>query len=261
MKIGTPKEMFEGEARVAMTPDSAAQLQKLGHECVIETGAGMLAGFSDADYKAAGVEVVKTAAALWKAADVVAKVRPPDDAEIKRLREGQTLISFFNPGGNEKQMDRPPRKAPPSSRWTWCRASAARRRWMRSLDGQYRGLPRGDRGGQQLWPLLHRSDHGRGQGAAGQGSGRRRGRCRSCRDRHLDHRSARSPTPSTCAPKWPSRSNRWAPSSSSSISRKSSRTARRPAAMPLSPRPSSAKRSWPSSASWRPRSTSSSPPR
>ena len=104
MKIGTPKELFEGEARVAMTPDSAVQLQKLGHECLIETGAGKLAGFSDADYKAAGVDVVKTAAALWKAADVVAKVRPPEDAEVKRLREGQTLISFFNPGGNEKHM-------------------------------------------------------------------------------------------------------------------------------------------------------------
>ena len=74
MKIGTPKEIFEGENRVAMTPESALQLQKLGHECVIETGAGEKAGFSDADYKEAGVEVAKTAAALWKAADIVAKV-------------------------------------------------------------------------------------------------------------------------------------------------------------------------------------------
>ena len=104
LKIGTPKEIFEGEARVAMTPDSAQQLQKLGHECVIEAGAGAAAGFDDASYKAAGVEVVKTAAALWKAADVVAKVRAPDAAEMKRLREGQTLISFFSPVANEKEM-------------------------------------------------------------------------------------------------------------------------------------------------------------
>ncbi|WP_298842222.1 Re/Si-specific NAD(P)(+) transhydrogenase subunit alpha [uncultured Roseobacter sp.] len=104
MKIGTPKESFEGEARVAMTPDSATQLQKLGHECVIETGAGALAGFADADYRAAGVEVVKTAAALWKAADVVAKVRAPSDAEMKRLRDGQTLISFFSPVADEAKM-------------------------------------------------------------------------------------------------------------------------------------------------------------
>ena len=89
MKIGTPKEIFEGENRVAMTPASAKDLQKLGYECVIEAGAGAGAGFSDQSYKDAGVEVVKTAAALWKAADIVAKVRPPEDAETKRMREGQ----------------------------------------------------------------------------------------------------------------------------------------------------------------------------
>jgi len=104
VKIGTPKEIFEGEARVAMTPDSAAQLQKLGYTCVIEAGAGMAAGFSDKSYEDAGVEVVKTAAALWKAADVVAKVRPPSEAEVKRMNEGQTLISFFYPVANEALM-------------------------------------------------------------------------------------------------------------------------------------------------------------
>ena len=95
MKIGTPKEMFEGERRVAMTPESAAQMQKLGHDCLIETGAGAEAGFSDADYTAAGVEIAKTAAALWKAADVVAKVRAPDETEVKRLRDGQTLDFIY----------------------------------------------------------------------------------------------------------------------------------------------------------------------
>ncbi len=105
MKIGTPKETASGEARVAMTPESAKALQKLGYDCVIETGAGAGAGFSDAAYKAAGVEVVKTAAALWKAADIVAKVRPPTEAEAKWLRKGQTLISFFNPSGNDKLME------------------------------------------------------------------------------------------------------------------------------------------------------------
>ncbi len=88
-----------------MTPDSALQLQKLGHTCVIETGAGAAAGFDDAAYEGAGVEVVNTAAALYKAADVVAKVRPPSDAEVKRLRAGQTLISMFNPAGNKDLME------------------------------------------------------------------------------------------------------------------------------------------------------------
>jgi NAD(P) transhydrogenase subunit alpha len=106
LKIGTPKEVFEGEARVAMTPDSAKLLQKLGYECAIEKGAGEAAGFSDAAYEAAGVEVIKTAAALWKAADIVAKVRIPNDTEMKRLRKEQTLISFFNPGGNAEGLEK-----------------------------------------------------------------------------------------------------------------------------------------------------------
>tara|TARA_R110002049_G_scaffold23545_2_gene83234 strand:+ start:45523 stop:47097 length:1575 start_codon:yes stop_codon:yes gene_type:complete len=105
LKIGTPKEIFDGENRVAMTPESALQLQKLGHECVIETGAGAAAGFDDAAYQAAGVTVAKTTAALWKAADVIAKVRAPSDAEVKRLRADQTLISFFNPAGNTDLME------------------------------------------------------------------------------------------------------------------------------------------------------------
>lgn len=104
MKIGTPKELFEGENRVAMTPASALELQKLGHVCVIETKAGMAAGFSDKAYKDAGVEVVKTATALWKAADIIAKVRVPDATEMKRLREDQTLISFFSPVADAKKM-------------------------------------------------------------------------------------------------------------------------------------------------------------
>ena len=105
MKIGTPKEVFEGENRVAMTPDSATQLQKLGHECYIETGAGANAGFADEAYEAAGVTVVKTAAALWKEVDIIAKVRQPNETELKRLTADKTLISFFNPAGNEEGME------------------------------------------------------------------------------------------------------------------------------------------------------------
>ncbi len=99
MKIGAPKEIFAGENRVAMTPASAKELMKLGHTCVIQSGAGAAAGFSDEAYKEAGVDVVKTAAAVWKA-DVVVKVRPPSEAEAKKLSKGQTLISFFYPGQN-----------------------------------------------------------------------------------------------------------------------------------------------------------------
>ncbi len=101
MKIGAPKETYDGEARVALTPDSAARLQKLGYDCLIETGAGAGASISDAAYEAAGVSVVASAADLWDQADVIAKVREPSDAEIAAAPEGKTLISFVWPAQNE----------------------------------------------------------------------------------------------------------------------------------------------------------------
>ena len=99
--IGTPKETTKDENRVAMTPQSAVELQKLGFDCIIQKGAGAAARFSDADYKAAGVTVVSTAADLWKKADVVAKVRAPSTAETKKFSKGQTVISFMTTSENE----------------------------------------------------------------------------------------------------------------------------------------------------------------
>ena len=104
MKIGAPKESASGEARVAMTPASAKDLQKLGYECMIEKGAGAAAGFDDAAYKDAGANVV-TGEGIWNDADVVAKVQPPTETEVHDLSDGQTLISFFYPAANEKLLD------------------------------------------------------------------------------------------------------------------------------------------------------------
>lgn len=104
MKIGALREVFDGEARVAVTPSSAAHLQKLGHEVFVEAGAGARSGFSDDDYRAAGVTVQPTAADLIGAVDVVAKVRQPTEGELAQMRDGQTLISFFYPGQNAELL-------------------------------------------------------------------------------------------------------------------------------------------------------------
>ena len=88
-----------------MTPDSALQLVKLGHSCVVQSGAGAKAGFSDALYAAAGVQVLPDAAAVVAAADVVVKVRGPEPGEAAALREGQTLISFFWPAQNPELLE------------------------------------------------------------------------------------------------------------------------------------------------------------
>jgi len=106
VKIGAPRELAAGEARVALTPESAQFLQKLGHECLIETGAGAAAGFDDAAYRDAGVSVVESAEVLWREAEVVVKVREPNEAEAEQLREGQTLIGFFWPAQNEAMLEK-----------------------------------------------------------------------------------------------------------------------------------------------------------
>ncbi len=100
MKIGSPKENADLEARVALTPESARQLVKLGHECVVESGAGEKSGYTDEAYRLAGVDVVHDAAALFSTSDVVVKVRPPQPEELDHMAAGQTLISFFYPAQN-----------------------------------------------------------------------------------------------------------------------------------------------------------------
>ena len=101
MKIGAPAEKAAGEARVALTPDSAKQLIRLGHECLIQKGAGKRAGFSDDVYIDAGVNVVGTAKELWSKADIIIKVQKPEKTELAFLNKSKTLISFFWPGQNE----------------------------------------------------------------------------------------------------------------------------------------------------------------
>jgi len=105
MKVGSPKESFDGEARVAMTPASAGGIQKLGYSCLIESGAGLAAGYTDDAYRDAGVEVVASASALFSAADVIAKVRPPSQDEINQLDKDKTFISFFYPAQNEALLN------------------------------------------------------------------------------------------------------------------------------------------------------------
>ena len=106
MKIGAPKEIFEGEKRVALTPDSAKRLQKLGYECLVEAGAGEAASLTDDAYREAGVTVVGSAAELWDQADIIVKVRGPSEEEADNAPEGKLLISFIWPAQNEALLAR-----------------------------------------------------------------------------------------------------------------------------------------------------------
>lgn len=110
MKIGVPKEVHDGEKRVATTPDAAEKIIKLGFEVLVESGAGDNANISDDAYRAAGVQIVGSAQELWQNSDIVMKVRAPEFhpqlniEEADLLREGQQLISFIWPAQNEALM-------------------------------------------------------------------------------------------------------------------------------------------------------------
>jgi NAD(P) transhydrogenase subunit alpha len=106
MRIGVPKEVYEGERRVATTPDVATQLMKLGFDVSVESGAGHESSFSDDAYRDAGCDVVSSADELWSRSDIVLKVRAPNDEEAGRLRPEQTLISFVWPAQNPELLDK-----------------------------------------------------------------------------------------------------------------------------------------------------------
>ncbi|WP_372837773.1 alanine dehydrogenase [Phaeovulum sp.] len=96
MKIGCPKEIKPQEFRVGITPNAAQEAVLHGHEVLIETSAGMGAGFTDADYVAAGAKIVESAEAVFAAAELIVKVKEPQPVERARLRQGQVLFTYLH---------------------------------------------------------------------------------------------------------------------------------------------------------------------
>ncbi|MDH5539565.1 MAG: Re/Si-specific NAD(P)(+) transhydrogenase subunit alpha [Rhizobacter sp.] len=104
MLIGVPLETAVGEKRVATVPDVVEKLVKLGFTVAVQSGAGAAANFGDDAYRAAGADVVATAAELWSKSDIVLKVRPPSPEEAGLMREGGMLIGFVWPAQNPELM-------------------------------------------------------------------------------------------------------------------------------------------------------------
>ncbi|PKP74604.1 MAG: alanine dehydrogenase [Alphaproteobacteria bacterium HGW-Alphaproteobacteria-6] len=96
MKIGCPKEIKPQEFRVGVTPNAAREAVGHGHDVVIETGAGLGAGFTDADYTAAGATILTTAAEVFATAEMIVKVKEPQAVERKMLRQGQILFTYLH---------------------------------------------------------------------------------------------------------------------------------------------------------------------
>ena len=94
MLIAVPKEIREGEKRVALVPDVINKLTRLGLDVVIESGAGLYSQASDAEYVAAGAKV--ESGDVLKSADVVLSVQPLTPAQMATLKKGAVTISFLS---------------------------------------------------------------------------------------------------------------------------------------------------------------------
>jgi NAD(P) transhydrogenase subunit alpha len=102
MRVAVPKEIKDGEKRVALVPDIISKLTKAGLEVVIESGAGLTAQASDQDFIAAGAQI--KSGDVLKDADVVLSVQPLTPAQMNSLKKGTITISFLSPTGSAESI-------------------------------------------------------------------------------------------------------------------------------------------------------------
>ena len=105
MKIGVPKEIKVLEYRVGMVPAGVLELVHDGHEVIVERNAGAGIGLTDADYEEAGARVVGSAAAVFEQADLIVKVKEPQQAECAMLRQGQLLFTYLHLAADPAQTE------------------------------------------------------------------------------------------------------------------------------------------------------------
>src|SRR5215212_5697485 len=105
MRIGVPKEIKNHEYRVGLTPASIAELVAAGHEAVVETKAGNGIDCPDAAYQKAGAEILPDAASVFKAADMIVKVKEPQPQEIALLEPRHILFTYLHLAADKPQAE------------------------------------------------------------------------------------------------------------------------------------------------------------
>jgi len=105
MRVGIPKEIKNHEYRVGMTPASVAELISHGHQAIVETNAGSGIDFSDDDYRAAGATIASSAAEVFKAADMIVKVKEPQPQEIALLEARHILFTYLHLAPDKPQAE------------------------------------------------------------------------------------------------------------------------------------------------------------
>jgi alanine dehydrogenase len=96
MRIGVPKEIKNHEYRIGMTPTAVREAVAHGHEVLVERNGGAAIGLPDEAYRKAGARIIETAAEVFEASDMIVKVKEPQPAECRMLREGQTLFTYLH---------------------------------------------------------------------------------------------------------------------------------------------------------------------
>jgi alanine dehydrogenase len=96
MRVGVPREIKDNEYRVGLVPATVRELTVRGHQAFVEKGAGLGAGLSDAEYAAAGAEILPNAEQVFERSDLIVKVKEPLVVERKRLRRGQALFTYLH---------------------------------------------------------------------------------------------------------------------------------------------------------------------
>lgn len=105
MRIGVPSEIKVHEYRVGLTPNGARELVAHGHAVAVQAGAGLGAGFADAEYVAAGAEILPDAKAVFETAELIVKVKEPQPSETAMLRADQTLFTYLHLAPDPEQAE------------------------------------------------------------------------------------------------------------------------------------------------------------
>lgn len=103
MRIGSPTEVKNREARVGLTPMGASELVRNGHEVFIQSGAGAAVGFDDGAYTALGCQIVPDAESLFATSEMIVKVKEPQPEEIARLTPDHILFTYLHLAPDEAQ--------------------------------------------------------------------------------------------------------------------------------------------------------------
>ena len=101
MKIGIPKEIKTNENRISLVPAGAEALVAAGHTVYVEKAAGDGSGFDDSEYTSVGAKILDTADEVWKAAEMIIKVKEPIAVEWPRMKKGQTIFTYFHFAADE----------------------------------------------------------------------------------------------------------------------------------------------------------------